>query len=91
MAFVSLPCRWLNTVKYVLLDKFKAIKFIPYMEQEVQNSGTGSTNQKLHKLPCSREYSRECGSGGGDMHPWETSKSFLAVSSTVEGVLQNTA
>ena len=29
---------WLNTAKYALLDKLKAIKFNSTMDQEVQNS-----------------------------------------------------
>ena len=36
--FSFLPWYWLNTEKYALLYKLKAIKTIPYMEQEAQNS-----------------------------------------------------
>ena len=49
------PWYWLNTEKYVLLDKLKAIKSIPYMEQEVQNSWAGNTNWKLQKSPRIKE------------------------------------
>ena len=38
---------WLNTEKYALLDKLKAIKSIPYTEQEAQNLGARSTNWKF--------------------------------------------
>ena len=55
-SFYSFPAwYWLNTEKYALLDKLKAIKSIPYTEQETQNSWAGSRNWKLHKLPCGKE------------------------------------
>ena len=51
-----LPWYWLNTEKYAFLDKIKAIKSIPYIEQEAQNSRAGSTIQKLPKSPQGREH-----------------------------------
>ena len=55
------PWYWLNTEKYALLDKLKAIKSISYTEKGAQISGAGSRNQKLPKLLCGRKY----GSKGG--------------------------
>lgn len=56
-SFFFSPWCWLNAEKYALLDKLKASKSIPYMEQEGQNLGAGSINQKLCKLPRGREHS----------------------------------
>ena len=58
------PWYWLNTEKYALLDKLKAIKSIPYTKQEAHSSREGNTNQKMCKSP----RGRECGSWGGDVH-----------------------
>lgn len=43
----SLVGAWLDTDKYDLIDKLKAVESIPYTQQGVRNSGVGSTNWRL--------------------------------------------
>ena len=85
--FSFLPWYWLNTEKYAFLDKFKAIKSIPYGEKEAQNSRARSTSWKLHMI-CRTAWNATVGE---EMlfTAWKISKLPHAVSSAVVGVSQN--
>ena len=66
--FSFLPWYWVNTEKYTLLDKLKAIRSITYTEEETQNSWPGSTNRNLTSHHVARTMPRNCNRehrGGG--------------------------